>query len=336
MRAALAEAAKGRGRTSPNPAVGAVLVLGGKIVARGHHRGAGEPHAEIECLRTYRRKVPTSAILYVTLEPCSTTGRTPPCTEALISAGVRHLVVGAIDPNPLHAGRGLAELKRSGVAVREHVLEAECAALNASFNKWIQTKRPFVIAKCGMTLDGRLTRPQNEERWITSTAARRHANRRRAEVDAILIGAETLRADNPRLTVREVAGTCQPWRVVVSRSGRLPADAHVFTDRFADRTLVFRKKSLPEVLRALGEKKITSVLIEGGGDVLSQALDARLVDQVHIYVAPLLGGGPVFAFPGRGVAVSSEALRLENARYEALGPDIFVSGSARYPRLSPE
>ncbi len=225
MRRALAEAAKGLGLTSPNPAVGAVIVAGDKVVARGHHRAAGAPHAEIECLQKLRGRPPKNAALYVTLEPCSSHGRTPPCTDALVKSGIKTVVIGAVDPNPKHAGRGLKILQTAGIDVRLGVLAEECGALNAAFNKWITTGRPFVIAKCGMSLDGRLTRPPHESRWLTSSAARAHANRRRAQVDAILIGAETLRADNPRLTVRTVGGARQPWRVVISRSGRLPRDA---------------------------------------------------------------------------------------------------------------
>jgi diaminohydroxyphosphoribosylaminopyrimidine deaminase/5-amino-6-(5-phosphoribosylamino)uracil reductase len=240
------------------------------------------------------------------------------------------VVVGAIDPNPQHAGRGLQMLRDAGLDVRSGVLEEECTALNEAFNKWIRTKRPLVIAKCGMSIDGRLTRLLGEERWLTSAASRRHANRIRGEVDAILIGAETLRQDNPRLTARVGRGARQPWRVVLSRSARLPREAHLFTDRFADRTLVFRGKTLEAVLEELGQREITSVLIEGGGDILGQALDAQLIDRVQIYVAPLLTGGPVLAFPGRGAATSAEALRLQNVRYEQIGGDIFVTGKAAY------
>ncbi|CAN5729639.1 bifunctional diaminohydroxyphosphoribosylaminopyrimidine deaminase/5-amino-6-(5-phosphoribosylamino)uracil reductase RibD [soil metagenome] len=336
MRAALAEARKGLAHTSPNPPVGAVLVARGRIVATGFHRQAGAPHAEIDCLRNFGAAVPGDAVLYVTLEPCSTSGRTPPCTEALLAAGVKNLVVGTMDPNPAHRGRALAIMREAGVSVRSGILEAECAALSSAFNKWIQTQRPLVIAKCGMSLDGRLTRPPGEEQWLTSPAARRHANRMRAEVDAILIGAETLRRDDPRLTVRGIRGARQPWRVVLTRSNRLPRDAQMFTDRFADRTLVFRNRPLAAVLEELGQQEITSILIEGGGDILGQALDARLVDRVHLYVAALLTGGPVLAFPGRGAASSRDAMRLRNVRYEALGGDIFVSGDAAYEAAASE
>jgi diaminohydroxyphosphoribosylaminopyrimidine deaminase / 5-amino-6-(5-phosphoribosylamino)uracil reductase len=336
MRAALREASRGLGLTSPNPAVGAVLVHGGKIIAKGHHRKAGLPHAEIECLRNLKKAVPKNATLYVTLEPCSTTGRTGPCTNAIIEAGVRRLVIGATDPNPLHAGRGIALLQKAGLEARTGILEDECCALNEAYNKWITTQRPFVIAKCGMSLDGRLSRPPGETRWITSAASRRHARQLRARVDAILIGAETLRADNPRLTVRGARGAKQPWRVVLSRSGSLPQRAHLFTDRFADRTTVCGDKNLETVLRELGEKEITSVLIEGGGEILGQALDQRLVDKVQLYLGPVFTGGPIIAFAGAGRANTGEAPKLKDVRYERIGQDICVIGYATYDATKSE
>lgn len=330
MRFALREARKGLGHTSPNPAVGAVLVAGNEVVAAGFHRGGGHPHAEIECLRKVTGSISTDATLYITLEPCSTVGRTPPCTRAIAQAGVRNAVIGAVDVNPRHSGRGIEALREAGVRVRTGILARECSALNEAFNKWIQTRSPFVIAKCGMSLDGRLTRPPGEEQWITSPAARRHANQFRAHVDAILVGAQTIRDDNPRLTVREVRGARQPWRVILTRSERLPKKAHVFMDKFSDRTLVFRNEALEAVLKKLGEKEITSVLIEGGGNLLSQALDARLVDRVRIYLGPRFTGGPVIAFSGRGAASTESGARLREVRYEKIGHDIFVTAQTAY------
>src|SRR4029453_15032462 len=231
MRAALNEARKALGQTSPNPAVGAVLVIGNRIVAKGHHRQAGRDHAEVECLRNFAAPVPARATLYVTLEPCSTEGRTAPCTDAILQAGVRNVVVGAIDVNPRHAGKSIVQLRNAGVRERDGVLPVGCAQINEAFNKWIVTGRPFVIAKCGMSLDGRLTRPAGESRWMRGGSRPRHAHQLRAGVDAILVGAETGRADNPRLTVRGVRGARQPWRVVLSRSGKLPQRARLFSDR---------------------------------------------------------------------------------------------------------
>ena len=332
MRAALREAARGVGQTSPNPAVGAVIVRGGRIVARGFHRRAGKPHAEIAALRALKNPAAArGATLYVTLEPCSTHGRTPPCVDAIIRAGFARVVIGAVDPNPAHAGRGVGLLRAAGIAVTCGVLENECRELNAGFNQWIVTRMPLVIAKAGMSLDGRLTRPPGEGQWLTSPAARADAMRLRAQTDAILIGAQTLRADNPRLTVRGVPGASQPWRVIVTRRGELPADAHVFTDAHRARTLVFRGKSLRTVLRELGRREITSVLLEGGGRVLGEAFDRRLVDRVHFYVAPLLCGGPVPAVGGRGVGATAEAPLLRNPRYDKIGSALRLTAEVEYP-----
>jgi diaminohydroxyphosphoribosylaminopyrimidine deaminase / 5-amino-6-(5-phosphoribosylamino)uracil reductase len=326
MRAALAEARKGLGLTSPNPAVGALLVTGGKIAARGHHEQAGLDHAEIKCLKQLGVAAPTNSMLYLTLEPCSTTGRTPPCTDAIIAARINEVVIGALDPNPRHAGRGIDQLRRAGVQVRVGVLSDECAMLNEGFNKWIQNGRPFVIAKCGMSLDGRLTRPPNETRWLTSAEARRHAQQLRAEVDAVLIGAETLRQDDPRLTFRGRKKVKQPLRVVLSHSRKLPPEAKLFRDRYAARTLVYSGKSLRDVLDDLGGKEITSVLIEGGGDVLGQALDGRLIDKIQLYLAPLLTGGPVIAFSGKGAIATANALRLTKMSYQRIDGDLCITG----------
>ena len=336
MRAALSEARRSLGQTSPNPAVGAVLVVGGRIVARGHHRRAGAAHAEVECLRQYGKRIPKNATMYVTLEPCSTSGKTGPCTTALIEAGLRKTVVGALDPNPRHSGRGIKLLTKAGLQVRTGILAAECSELNEAFNKWIQTGRPFVIAKCGMSLDGRLTAPPSEGRWLTSPASRRHAHRLRAQVDAILVGAETIRTDDPQLTVRGVQGARQPWRVVLSRSGSLPANARILKDRFANRTLVFREIGFDSLLRELGAKEITSVLIEGGGGVLGQALDQRLVDKVQVYAAPILTGGPIVAFGGAGAGSTREAPHLDRVRYEKIGEDICITGYPAYDRATSE
>jgi diaminohydroxyphosphoribosylaminopyrimidine deaminase/5-amino-6-(5-phosphoribosylamino)uracil reductase len=330
MRVALKEAKKALGRTSPNPAVGAVLVINDQIVAKGHHREAGHSHAEIECLRDFGAPVPARATLYVTLEPCSTAGRTAPCTDAIINARIRNVVIGATDRNPRHSGRGIIELRNAGVTVREGVLADECTRLNEAFNKWIVTGQPFVIAKCGMSLDGRLTRPAGEPRWITEYAARRDARQLRAYVDAVLVGAETVRADNPRLTVRGVRGARQPWRVVLTRSGRLPRRARLFSDRFASRTLIYKRRSLAAVLKDLGKRGITSMLIEGGGEVLGEALDKRLIDKVQIYMGPMLTGGPVIAFPGKGTATTAHSLRLRNVEYQKIKQTVSVTG---YPEL---
>jgi diaminohydroxyphosphoribosylaminopyrimidine deaminase/5-amino-6-(5-phosphoribosylamino)uracil reductase len=329
MHAALLEAKKGLGTTSPNPAVGAVLVSRNRMIARGHHRRAGGDHAEIDCLRKLDHPIPAEAVLYVTLEPCSTRGRTAPCANYIIRRGVRRVVVGAVDPNPKHRGRAIGLLRAAGVDVRTGVLEDECTRLNEAFNKWIVSGEPFVIAKCGMSLDGYLTRPPGETRWLTSESSRTHAHQLRAVVDAILVGAETIRRDNPRLTTRNGPRRTQPWRVILTKSGRLPRNATIFRDSAKERTVVYRNRSLRMVLRDLARREITSVLIEGGGDVLSQALDQRLIDKVQIYIAPLFTGGDVLAFGGKGAASTQQSLRLDSPRYERIGQDICITG---YPK----
>ncbi len=323
MREALAEAKKGLGFTHPNPAVGAVIVKANRIVARGWHRAAGGPHAEIAAIRNAARTRGTT--LYVTLEPCSTQGRTPPCTEAIIRAGFSRVVYGATDPNPRHAGRAGHLLEKAGIAVTAGMLSGECAALNAGWNKWIATGRPYVIAKAGMSLDGRINSPP-EHRWITCAASRRDAMKLRARAQAILVGAETVRADDPQLTIRGARRREQPLRVVWTRSGKLPLTAKLFTDEFRDRTLVFHNQSLRSILAELGKRGVASVLIEGGARVLGEAFDRRLVDEVNFYLAPLLIGGPVPVTGGRGAGSMDQAIPLENTTFTRIGPDVKLSG----------
>jgi diaminohydroxyphosphoribosylaminopyrimidine deaminase/5-amino-6-(5-phosphoribosylamino)uracil reductase len=240
------------------------------------------------------------------------------------------VVVGTTDVNPRHSGKGIVQLRNAGVNVRDGILTDECAQINEAFNKWIVTGRPFVIAKCGMSLDGRLTRPAVEPRWITGRVARSHARELRAHVDAVLVGAATVRADNPRLTIRPARLVRQPWRVVLTRSGDLPRRARLFSDQLAARTLIYKGKSLANVLKNLGKRGITSVLIEGGGDVLGQALDAGLIEKVQLYLGPILTGGPVIAFPGRGAKSTANALRLYRVSYQRIGQSVCITG---YPEV---
>ena len=325
MRAALREARRGVGLTSPNPTVGAVIVKGGRILSRGWHHKAGMPHAEIEALRALKNPADArGATIYITLEPCCTHGRTPPCAEAIVAAGFRRVVFGATDPNPAHAGRAIGILEKAGLRVAHGILQDECAELNAAFNHWVTTGLPLVIAKAGMSLDGRLTRPPSEGQWLTSEASRRDAMKLRATADAILIGAQTLRADNPRLTLRGIKWR-QPLRVVLTRSGDLPESSHLFTDEHKDRTLVYRGKTLRAVLRDLAKRGCTTVLIEGGGELLGAAFDAELVQRVTFYIAPILCGGPDVV-KGRGVAASAIAPRLTAPTYRRIGGDLVIEG----------
>jgi len=330
MRLALREARRGVGRTSPNPCVGAVIVSAkGRPLAKGWHRAAGCPHAEIEAIRHLARpSLARGATLYVTLEPCSTHGRTPPCVDAIIAAGFARVVIGAVDPNPSHAGRGLDRLRAAGIEVIPGILAAEAEALNRAFNKWIVAGLPFVIAKCALSLDGRITRLPSEGQWLTNERSRADARKLRAQVDAILIGAGTLRADNPRLTVRGVPGARQPWRVVLTRSGNLPPRSRLFTDAHRSRTLVYKKRSLAHVLRDLGRRNVTSVLIEGGAQILGEAFDRHLVDRVQFYIAPLLIGGPTLSVAGRGTRTPPI---VSNPEYRRIGNDLVLTGDVLYP-----
>ncbi len=336
MRLALREAERGVGHTSPNPAVGAVIVKNGRVLSRGYHHKAGQPHAEIEALLALGSEARArGTTIYVTLEPCSTHGRTPPCTEAIRRAGFARVVIGATDPNPRHAGKAVAILEAGGITLRAGVLGAECEALNRAFNRWIVTGRPWVIAKAALTLDGRLTRPPNEDRWLSGSTARARAHRLRAQVDAILIGAGTLRADDPRLTVRGVPGADpqrQPWRVVLTRGGNLPGNAHLFTDQWRERTLIYRRRTLPQVFLDLGRRQVTSVLIEGGGQVLGQAFEQGLVDEAQFFLTPWLAAGPASATSGKRLALPHGAT-LCKTRFERLGRDILLSGLITRPRV---
>jgi diaminohydroxyphosphoribosylaminopyrimidine deaminase/5-amino-6-(5-phosphoribosylamino)uracil reductase len=325
MREAIREARKGAGRTHPNPVVGAVIVSGGCIIARGWHHGAGLPHAEIEALQRAGRAARGSS-LYVTLEPCSTQGRTPPCTQAIVRAGLARVVYGATDPNPQHAGRAAGILSRSGIEVCPGVLADNCAALNLAWNKWIATGMPYVIAKAAMTLDGRLNSPP-DARWITSDASRRDAMRLRSRVQAILVGGGTVRADDPQLTVRGIPGAVQPLRVVWTRSGRLPRTSRIFTDEHRDRTIIFRGVSLRSALRQLGRRGVTIVLIEGGARLLGEAFDRSLVDEVCFYLAPILVGGPVASVGGRGAEDIGQAVLLHEPVFRRVGPDVKLSAA---------
>ena len=336
MQLALRQARKGLGKTSPNPAVGAVLVRDGTLLSTGWHRHAGGPHAEIEALSALPElKSAAGATLYVTLEPCSTTGRTPPCTEAIVTARIGRVVIGAIDVNPKHQGRGIEQLRRAGIAVTTGVLAEKCDLLNVGFNKWITTGKPWVIAKIAQSLDGRITRPALEPRWLSNNQSLRLAHSLRSTIDAILVGAETVRRDNPRLTVRTGTSERQPWRVVVTRSGELPSDAILFTDEYRDRTLVYQGIGWLDVLKDLGTKGITRLLVEGGGDVLGQLNDLQLVDEIWCFFTPMLTGGNKPSFGGAGVERMGDASRLHRIRHKRIGNDVLVTGHILRPDSAP-
>ena len=287
MRRALELARKAGEETRPNPRVGAMVVKGGKLHGAGFHRRAGEPHAEVMALRKAGVKA-KGGDLYVTLEPCSSHGRTPPCTDRIVAAGIRRVIYGSGDVDRRNAGRANRILQRAGIQVRRGVLEEECDRVNEDYRHWTTRKTPWVILKLGMTMDGYLAVPG--KKWVTGEQARAEVQKLRAGCDAILVGAETVRKDNPRLTVRTKKVEVQPWRVVVTRSGKLPKGAKLFRDRHQERTLVYRKKKWSEVLSDLCRKGVSRLLIEGGAEVAGGLVKAGKVNEVVIYLAPILLG----------------------------------------------
>jgi diaminohydroxyphosphoribosylaminopyrimidine deaminase/5-amino-6-(5-phosphoribosylamino)uracil reductase len=282
--------------TRPNPRVGAILVKGGRIVGEGFHRKAGEAHAEVEALRKAGVKA-KGANLYVTLEPCSTHGRTPPCTDRIVASGIREVIYGAGDVDRRNAGAAGRILARKKIRVVKGILREECEKLNEDYRHWTTRKEPWVILKLAMTLDGYLVVPGR--RWVTGEPARAEVQKLRSECDAILVGAETVRKDNPQLTVRKAfrhsaesrnVGRVQPWRVVVTRSGKLPKGANLFRDRNKERTLVYRKNRWLDVLKDLYRRGVSRLLVEGGAEVAGGLIKAGKVNEVVIYLAPILVG----------------------------------------------
>lgn len=330
MRRALEEGRKGIGRTSPNPPVGAVVVKDGTELGAGWHRGAGLPHAEREAMAAVRATHGAAALIgstvYVTLEPCSTHGRTPPCTDGLIEAGVARVVYAAEDPNPAHAGRADILLEKSGIAVTRGVLADEAFRLIRSFAKVQRCGLPWVILKTAMSLDGRITRPPGEGMWLTSEAARGEVQRLRAEVDALVTSGETVRKDRPRLDLRDpvlLEGRSQPWRLVLTADpASLPMDAPLFTDGHRARTLIDDRAHPEEALRKLvRERGVSAVLVECGGRLAASLLDAGLVDEWVAFLAPIVGGGPLPAVAGAGFPAG---LALKDAEFRQFGPDVML------------
>jgi len=353
MRRALELAERGRGLTSPNPMVGAVLVApGGEIVGEGFHARVGGPHAEIEALRAAGPRA-RGTTLYVTLEPCSHHGRTPPCSRAVIDAGVAKVVAATGDPNPLVAGRGLAELRAAGIAVVTGVGAADAERQNRAFLTAMREHRPHVTLKAGMTLDGKIADLHGASRWITGERARQHAHRLRSESDAIVVGIGTVLRDDPELTVRlGEPWPREPWRVVLDTAARTPSGARLILAGQPSRALIAVGAEAPEPrVRALADsgativacrvrdgrvdlgallaelfaREVRAVLVEGGGEIHGAFLDAGLVDRVAMFAAPLLIGGrgatPVVGGAGREL---KSAVRLGGFAVTTLGDDLLI------------
>ncbi|MEE0434329.1 MAG: bifunctional diaminohydroxyphosphoribosylaminopyrimidine deaminase/5-amino-6-(5-phosphoribosylamino)uracil reductase RibD [Peptococcaceae bacterium] len=350
MRRALALAERGRGWTAPNPMVGAVIVRDGRIIAEGWHVRYGELHAERAALAQAVEDV-RGATMYVTLEPCCHQGKQPPCTEAIIASGIKRVVIGSADANPLVAGKGVAQLRANGIVVTENVLRAECDALNEVFLHYIREQMPYVVLKTAMTLDGKIATRTGASRWVTGEAAREHGHGLRQRYSAIMVGVGTILADDPLLTCRIEKG-CNPLRIVCDTHlctplhAQLVRTAHDVPTLFAtcEKTETRIKGyeeagchvwTLPEknghvdlvaLMRRLGAKGIDSVLIEGGGTLAWTMLESGLVQKIYSYIAPKLFGGCAAKTPieGEGVAWPEEGAQLALKEITRLGDDLLI------------
>ena len=362
MRRALAEAERGRGSVEPNPVVGAVVLRDDRTVAVGHHGRFGGPHAEVVALAAAGDAAQGSTLV-VTLEPCRHHGKTPPCTEAILAAGVARVVAAMSDPFPAVAGGGFARLREAGLQVDVGLLEAEARRLNAPFLKRVATGMPYVIAKWAMTLDGRTATKSGDSRWISSPRSRAMVHELRGRMDAILVGIGTALADDPALTARP-PGPRTPARVVVDSAGRLPLDGTLarsarevpvivaVTDRaaperrgaLADRgceILAFAgagRVPILALLQELGRRGMTNVLLEGGGTLAGAFFEVDAIDEVDVYVAPRLAGGPPGRSPvsGHGVERMDDAMQLIDVRYQEIDGDIRMRGRVPRPWLVAE
>ena len=359
MRQALAEAEKGVGRTAPNPAVGALIVKEGRVIGRGYHKKAGTPHAEINALASAVEDV-AGATMYVTLEPCNHTGKTPPCSHAVAEAGIGRVVVGMADPNPLVDGTGMDYLREKGVEVVSGVLEKECVKLNLPFIKHITTGQPYIIMKAGISLDGRINYEKGSGGRVTGGESSLSVHQLRDKYDAILVGSATAIIDNPSLTTRLPGGGGRdPVRIVLDQHLSLPADAEVFNRDHGAYTWVFcgrdidtRKVellknrgvkvsmvtsenghlALAEVFREVGSKGLLSVLVEGGSQIHGAMLAKQLYDYAYLYQAPIFAGdGGVSLVGGFAVSDKTEAPFLEEVKITPLGRDHLIEGRLCYP-----
>ncbi|WP_370543349.1 bifunctional diaminohydroxyphosphoribosylaminopyrimidine deaminase/5-amino-6-(5-phosphoribosylamino)uracil reductase RibD [Geobacter sp. OR-1] len=355
MRQALVLARKGVGKTSPNPAVGCVIVRDGQVVGKGWHRRAGTPHAEVHALQD-AGELARGGDVYVTLEPCSHFGKTPPCADALVRAGVARVFVGMVDPNPKVSGRGIEKVKAAGIEVAVGILEEQCRAVNNPFIKHITTGLPYVTLKSAMTLDGKTATATGDSRWVTGDASRRLVHRMRAVSDAIMVGIGTVLADDPLLTCRIRKG-CDPVRVIVDSKLSIPLLAQVFTVASSARTVIATITADPAKVRAiealgaevlicraigervdlrdlmarLGESGIQSVLLEGGAGLAGEMLAAGLIDRCLFFYAPkLVGGDGVGLFAANGVERMGDAVKIGNVAVRRCGDDIIVEGEPIY------
>ena len=326
MLEALELAKKAWGQTSPNPLVGAVIVKDNKIVGRGYHHRAGEAHAEINALRDAGVNA-EGADIYVTLEPCSTFGRTPPCTQAIIDAGIKKVFVGSVDPNPAHAGKGLEILEQAGLKTVCGIEKDACDKINEAFFSWISSGKPFVILKMAMTLDGKIATADGQSKWITGPAAREHVQHLRKWCDAIMVGGETVRKDRPGLTVRDTDAP-QAIKLIATRSMNDKDLLEYFPDNSARAISPSSSARWQDLLTELGKENITALLIEGGGELAAEVLNAGIVDKIEFHIALKILGGkdsrPVVG--GKNPLSLDEAKLLRDYKLEIVGDDVIISG----------
>lgn len=351
MQRAIVLARKGTGKTSPNPAVGCVIVRDGIIVGEGWHKKAGSHHAEINALHDASEKS-RGADVYVTLEPCSHFGKTPPCADALIAAQVAKVFIGMVDPNPKVSGKGIAKLRAAGIEVVTSVLEDHCRLLNEPFIKHVTTGLPFVILKIAMTMDGKIATAKRDSKWITNDKSRRYVHRLRSRFDAIMVGVGTVICDDPLLTSRITRGR-DPVRIIVDSQLRIPMHSQVLNNSSSARTVIAttsgddQKRSrlqllgteiihcpctnnrvdLRELLKILGDRGFQSIFLEGGAELAGEALRQGLVDKCMFFYAPkLIAGEGIGPFSGTGVGIMADAFKLEATSITTIYDDILIQG----------
>ncbi len=352
MHRALELAMRGTGRVSPNPRVGCVILKEGRVIGEGWHAAYGAPHAEVMAL-THATEDVRGATMVVTLEPCVHEGKTPPCVPRILESGIARVVIGMRDPNPRVSGRGIEQLRQAGVEVRVGVLERECWWINRYFAKHITSGMPYVVGKIAQSLDGCIALPNGESRWITGEESRRRVHALRAELDAVMVGKNTVFRDNPHLTVRAVPGR-QPWRVVLDTQLQLPMMSFVFTDEYRERTILCASPAalqtrkaetlrssgiqllevptdengrlhLPTLFRLLSERfQISSVLLEGGATLFSACLRHQLLDELHVFVAPVIFGKGRHPFEQWTIEALEQAWRPHMQAVLRSGTDLHI------------
>ena len=356
MKRALALAKKGAGFVSPNPMVGAVIVKNGEIIGEGYHEKYGELHAERNALKNCKES-PKGATLYVTLEPCCHYGKTPPCTEAIIESGISRVVIGTLDVNPVVAGKGAKILADNGVRVEVGVLEKECRKLNRIFNKYMTSKLPYVVMKYAMTADGKIATVSGESRWITGDAARENVHRLRKNLSGIMVGVSTVIADDPSLNCRLKEPSKDPVRIICDSHLKTPLDSNVVKTARINQTIIatssedsrriseYEKSgckviNIPQgsngidlnfLMRELGNMGIDSILLEGGGTINYSALESKIVDEIHIHMAPkIFGGNSKSPVEGAGISDINRAIKLNPIDTKWYGNDLVIENEVIY------